>query len=549
MKCGENMGAEYKNAIRLLNRLFDDNSFLHELADYSNNNYQLLLTNISKIITYYLYTEDQRIYPVNELISRADSLRIEYVKYIMMPSNKAYHTHITLHGVNGKKSNIEDMLTLLSENVSFYGYPRKVFETPLFSEPTGAVSSTLEYPSILFKDILKRPFNRDDINPEESEKTYYESILKDRLDNVDRFNYEKCARVARRVMNTFIPNRPMMIVISADDLKKIVSQEDINRGSSMERIPSRYLSYLFLPSKYELLKLCYKEKKIVEEEPEIEYSYGYGRYEVLTIDDNFRYEAGPFTGLTGDPLYDIDSIYGKENSDDKRFDRDASITDNLYRIKRNHDINVTRMNGYYRISNGRHRLLYLLNTYINFKRAAKSQADIEYIKHLCSIPVRVVNHIEDKTFNEIIRSLGSTYRLGVFKNDIRNDDPDIYLSISNLVFHLRSVDELKELYNGLEDHYVKRKYYVGRDINPEDKEEYRALFASLAIRLQERIFDMSFEQILSFFPEKDLNYLELYNEYRIMVDKVSYSRIVGIENDYLKRAEKTLHYGGSSTKK
>ena len=60
---------------------------------------------------------------------------------------------------------------------------------------------------------------------------------------------------------------------------------------------------------------------------------------------------------------------------------------------------------------------------------------------------------------------------------------------------------------------------------------------------------MSFEQILSFIPEKNINYLELYNEYRIMIDKVDYSRILGIENDYLKRIAQVESSSGYSTKK
>ena len=543
------MSGDYKKRIKLLNRLFENNSFLYDLATYSNNNYETLINYLSMIINYYLLSGDMTTYgdSVEMLISKVKEFDSAEIKYIMVPSNHAYLMHTMLHGINGRKRKLDDLLSLLSENVSFYSNHQVSYQTKLFTDPTAAVSSTLDYPNIFFKDILKTPFAKEDINPEQSEKTYYQSILEDRLDNVSSVNYTKCAKAARQIMNAFIPSQPMLIVIPVEDLKSIVDENDIIQGESVAYIPSRYLSFLTLPSKYELLKLCHKEKeKVDESQSEIRYAYGYSRFETITIDDTFKYEAN---GLTGDPIYDIDTIYGKGNSDDKSFDRDASITDNIYKIKRNHDINITRMNGYYRISNGRHRLLYLINTYIKFKQGAKSPADIEYLKNLFTIPARVVNHIEDKSFNAIIQSLGSKYRLGVYKNDIRNDEADVYLSINNLIFHVRNIAELKDFYAGINDDSVKIKYYVGRDINPEGKEEYKRLFAALANQLQERVFDMSFEQILSFIPEKNINYLELYNEYRIMIDKVDYSRILGIENDYLKRIAQVESSSGYSTKK
>ena len=529
------MNLSYSNTIRLLNRLLNNSTFLRELAEYSNKDYYELLSNLSNIIIYYLHTKDQNTYSIQELINKTKNIDINNSEYLLIPSNQVYKHHLFIHGLNGKRSDLDDLLIELSSDIVFNSYPSNLYYSNIYDNPTAAVTSSLEYPDILFNGILKRPFNNDEINPEESEKTYYESILSKKLPFDSDAESSRCIKTSKRVMNIFIPNKPMLVVIPTKSIINRLQEEELSKNEIYTHIPARFLSFINLPSKYELLKLCYTKKdKKQKETEEASYSYGYNRFESITIDENFIY-TGP--KLTGDPSYDIDIIYGKATSPDKRFDKTTPFLDNLSKIKRSQDINLVRMDGYYKIENGRHRLLYLLNYYLDYTKGKISKIDLEYIKKMLTITANVRCHIEDQEFNNIIKLLTKKYRVYIYKNELRNDEPNIYISLNNVVYHTKSTEELKDLYDLLNNNINNNKYFVGEEIEREnDHNRYNKLFNSLISHYQERITKMSFEDILKIIGRQDINYRVLYNEYRILMNSVTYTEASGIQTGYIKRA-------------
>lgn len=92
-------------------------------------------------------------------------------------------------------------------------------------------------------------------------------------------------------------------------------------------------------------------------------SLSYPRYEVIKVDDKFVYDNSEFTG---DALYDVDQIYGRLDTHNSREVLSSiPLQEKIENIKKSYDISANLRNGKYRISNGRHRLIFLKYYYLS----------------------------------------------------------------------------------------------------------------------------------------------------------------------------------------
>ena len=60
-----------KEICKIINTYFLRPNFLEEICNYSNNNYKQVISNISRIINYYIVTNDQTLdYNIEELLMK-----------------------------------------------------------------------------------------------------------------------------------------------------------------------------------------------------------------------------------------------------------------------------------------------------------------------------------------------------------------------------------------------------------------------------------------------------------------------------------------------
>jgi len=168
---------------------------------------------------------------------------------------------------------------------------------------------------------------------------YYESILKTRLSNTLPELYSTASQIAKKTIPKIIAGNPLLVIFKSN----LLTPEEKNTLEINSYINPSYLSFIKLPSYYELLTICALNNGLTQntkidintgkyyKEPTKEKinstRYTYNRYELVSVTSSFLYINDE---VTGDPFYDIDKIYGILNTDKSRDALSKSFISVLY---------------------------------------------------------------------------------------------------------------------------------------------------------------------------------------------------------------------------
>lgn len=545
---------ELKEACTVINKLFKRPNFFEHLCNCSNNDINEVIQNITNIINYYLVTGDIiYTYNLKELLELSSNIE-QLQDIIIHPSNSYYERRYRYLGINAG-SVINDNRTLELEAIE-----RMVgFQTQSSSfhcaQITDSIKESIELsfssPEIVFQSILRQPKNKElPMIVGTDEKSYYQSILEIRLKNLERQELQTSTRKVKRIVSNYIGRAPILVIFPRYTSIYSLNPKDFTDKETGEYIPPSYLSFITIPTKYELLSICANNKKIrigelldiqtgkeyqtIPEEKEPESYLHYSRYERVCVTDQFIYSNEE---LTQDIDYDVDLIYGALDTNNSRQSISNNPDHNIARIKCRDDINVRYQAGKYLIRNGRHRILYLKQYYVSNYSYYKQEGKLDKLKEKVTIPMSVERTIESPTINEYLAKLKELNpKVNIFKIDINNDNPELIIIFKDTTYIIRNEQELIELYNLLSNNIINNKYLLG--INTYDRDiNYEELMNYLILTLKEKIYDMNFLDIIEYITKEgfyqndkyylinSINYYYLYFEYLELQHTIQIKRL------------------------
>lgn len=532
----------FKKSCLTINKLLKTENFYESLCAFSNNDIETVIENLAKIIDYYLATQDFKItYDLDTLFNLINNTTITSRNFVINPSNNHYYRTIKLYGLNSNIS-LTKLLSIdlekLDSQLSFQPLLNRDFSTFILSDVKRAIKEAFVSPKILYKSILKQPIHKKKpLLVGESEQEYYMNILNTRMQNIMDESRKTSASIGKKAISDIIGQDILLTIIPKYMDKTKISEEDIENEETTVRISPNYLSFIKIPSYYKLLSICLKNQNTKEgslinldtgkqyplekSSPNLYSSLFYSTYELVSITDEFVYSNSEFTG---DVRYDIDLIYGKLDGNKTKEKLSPSFELNLSMIKNRIDIIVRKINNRYEIRNGRHRILYLKLFYLENHRYYKEINAIDSLKAQLTIPMSVEKTIEDPNINNYLIRIERKYKQVKFlKVDITNDYPEIIIIINNSCYFIKSYDELKELYELLEEQPI-NKYYIGLN-NVDIIYSYEKIMDYLILTLKEKLYQMSFYDIIIYIKNNNiiidglsinpdlLNYIILYLQY------------------------------------
>lgn len=557
-----------KQACTIINKLFETTNFFERLCNYSNNDIEELTKNISKIINYYLVTNDIIYsYDIEELLRLASN--VKQVQGILIHPSNAYHEReYRFKGLNAT-SIIEDSnaleLRTLEQSVSFITHTNYFFYAQITQDLEEAINLSYHAPNIVYKSILKQPKCKElPMVVGTDEKSYYRSILDIRLKNIDALDRKTKAKKAKRMMKHYIGKDCLLVLLPQTTKHYSIPSKDIEDRETGIYIPPKYLSYIRIPSKYRLLSICAENKQIRNgelldintgkpyqlEQPtsKPEHHLYYSRYEIVSVTNLFTYSNDE---LTGDISYDIDLMYGSLDTNKSREKTSRDPYANIEFIKQKEDIHVRKTQEGYHIRNGRHRIIYLKYFYVTNYKHFQEEGKLDKLKELVSVPMSIERTIENKTINEYLSKIKQlSSKVTIFKTNINNEDEELIIIYNDKVYIIKNEKELIELYNLLSTNKIINKYYIG-DNTSQNKINYEELFDYLILTLKERIYTMSLTDIINYLIKEgfyqqeqyyittSLNYFFLYFEYcdlqhTIQLKKLSNKTITIVEDTEIK---------------
>ena len=520
--------------INIINELLNNYDFLTSLSNYSHNDFNTFIHNISLMINYYLNSNSFVVTENMEyLFTKINSTPLTN-NYSFYPTNTYFKKTFRLNGLqlssNALPKYLLDLRTI-EQSVSM-NCENKDHKPEVFIDLEPALTTALTYPSIFYESILKTPKTKEQ-SYEEDEASHYHSILQTRLENVPNDLRESSTKKAHKWFNVFIGQKPLLVIFSSN-LKS-------------QNIKPVFLSYLELPTKYTLEQICHQNKnsKVKQHQPQRPKCYVlYSRYESLPINTEFTYSNEE---LTGDSDYDLDLIYGALDYNGTRSKISNEPYVNMQRIKDSYNIVVRKQNGQYEIKNGRHRLLYAKNYYLQNYDYYKSKDQLDFLRKLTSLIVNVEHFIENEDINKLLKYLLTQYKAKFIKYDINNDEPGIIILIDKKVYVINNIDELSALINDLASN-TKSKYYLSD--NEEDQPiDYNQIMYYLIITLKEQIYTMNFLDITKYlltngyyignkhFILTSIDYYTLYNKYTSLQSMI---KLHELQNKPLDIVNKTL---------
>lgn len=531
-----------RQSCNTINKLFEQPNFFQRLCTLSNNNIDKVINNIYLIINYYLSTNDVIYsYSIQDILLLASNTK-EVQDIVIHPSNSYYEKRYKIFGLN-YISTMEDPnaieLETIEYQVSYHPCIPYDYLTEITTNIKEAIITSFTSPKIIYKSILKQPTSKElPIVSGTRETNYYQSILEIRLKNVDEEYRKTATKKAKRILKNYIGKDALLVVFPRLTKKYYISNHDISTNSTIELIPSKYLSFIRIPSRYKLISICNQNKQTragelidintgedyhkEETKKELDYHLYYSRYELIDVTDEFEYTNQEFTQ---DINYDIDLIYGylDTNNTKKRISKNPYT--NISFIKSKEDIHVRKINGKYHIRNGRHRLLFLKHFYVSNYDSYKEMHQLDRLKDFVKVPASVERTIELPSINNLLDKIKELNpKTTIFKTNINNEDPELIIIIEDNVYITKDESTLEDLYNELSIGNLINKYYIGKNSN-QYKINYEELFDYLIITLKEKLYTMSLTDIINYlikegFYQKDqyflisnLNYIYLYFEY------------------------------------
>jgi len=526
-----------KQKIKFLKSLLDSPDFYPFLCAYSDNNIDTTIDNLSKFINYVLTTdEDLSSKGREEILHKSLSFK-KQGQYLIYATNSYLDNHIKLFGISPQMrfQQINKELNILDHQISYLDAERGSF-FPLYGSIKNAIEEGFSHPKTLYRSILKQPSNdKRPVTIGESEATYYSSILQRRLNNVPNEYRKTGASVANKILKEIIGKDITLYFLPTD--------EELGDVELYEKVSPLKIRSINIPSRYSLLMICAKNRGLqrdtkisidtgdlyIKEEtkPKQYSSLSYFNYETVHIDENFRYENEE---LTGDINYDIDELYGRFAKEDTREKLDAmNLDDKLRKIKSSYDIDLTYQNGKYHISNGRHRILFLLHYYLNNYRDCKNETLLKMLKESTTILAYVERKIEDPELNKIMLYLERKYQnIKFLKTNILNNKFDVIVLFHNRAYHLRSKEDLIKFTNYLDKDTLLNEFYMGNNSNMEII-PYDIILARLVAIYKEEILRMDLLDLIIHLKQQpleingitidgnNLNYSALYLAYTLMI--------------------------------
>lgn len=267
----------------------------------------------------------------------------------------------------------------------------------------------------------------------------------------------------------------------------------------------RLLEVIRKKEKFNLVKQPIKEATI-NEEPDNERSFGltaltYSIYESIPIDSNFNYYH---TELTGIARLDLHIIYGSKDAHDSSHILTRPILENISKIKRNYDISLTRLDGTYIITNGRHRIVYLKNFYEENVVGCLKPDELLELKDLVTIPVKVTKRIEDEEINQIIDKLIKRYpNIFIQKSNYLDELPEIIIIYKKTLCYIRTKEQLIDFYNKIINKEPVDDYKVV--ISEDETYTYvDIIFEILYERLHEKIYQMDYMDLIYYLKDNPI---------------------------------------------
>ena len=550
---------------KTINDLFTRKQFFEDLCNESNNDINEVITNISKIINYYLTTNDLNIsYSTKELLKKANIVTDTNPNILFHPSNSYYIKNYRVNGLNSPipintHHNID--LEKLDESVSLFPTSLDSYYTQIYQSIEQSIIESFTYPNILYKSILKQPKGGElPLVVGATETSYYQSILDIRLKNIQSEYFNNQAKIGKKAISYIVSKDPLIVLFPKKTKRYSISNSDIKRNTTDTPISPIYLSYIRIPSKYKLLSICATNKqlcngKLLDINTGQEYIFSkqlppspsiikYSRYEEISITDTFEYCN---TEFTGDINYDIDLIYGQLDGNKSRKKVQNDFESNIKSIKQKNDIIVRKIGNKYEIRNGRHRILYLKYFYISNYEYYKEQEALPTLKKQVTIPMNVESTIQDQLANEYLLKIYYLYpEVQFYKTDINNDNPNIIIILNNKIYSVDNTLSIIELYNLFKNNIYNNKYYIGKN-DSNNYNEFQRIFDYLVITLKEKIYNMDLLDIInylinngitineSFYNISQVNIQSLYTSYIEFQHKLQLQRIFKTNIDLIKK--------------
>ena len=525
---------------KFINKLMNDSSFLVRLCNYSNNDIELVIKNLAKILDYYITNPDCE-YPNNiEVLFRTIASSPKIDNYHIIPYNGAYTKTIRHLGIRPELYYKDGMLYYLNSLLSYQPTEERLV---VYNNIEEALQNGFTSPKTLYNQILKQPKNKKQpLTVGITEYDYYLDVIETRINNTKYRNMKEVHRLAKKVLKKYT-EKGITLCFTKD--------KETNKP-----IPAKDLLIISLPSKHQLQKICAFNKnikigsKVLDEPPsKKEYpkysSLSYTRIEQVPIDDTFTY-VNP--ELTGDVSYDIDTVYGRLDYKDTKNTLSSNPDENIARIKNLNDINLVRRNGEYLIENGRHRIVYLKNYYENNKAYYERIGKLNELKRYLTIPVNVEMTIEDKRINELLLSLQKiSPQMRFLKVDITNDEPNLVVVAEGHAYHVNGEKELLLLTKYLMSKQPMNEFYIGSMTRT--KKNYLELTYHLIATLKEKFYLMNFIEIINYLKTHEvivngneyhgdiLDYFNLHACYTDINHRVALGRIRSNEEQIIKDAE------------
>lgn len=552
-----------KKITNTINTLFSKPKFFEKLCKLSNNDINIVINNISKIINYYLVTQDTIIsYSILELLSKSNEIKETNQNILFHPSNSFYINQYRIGGINPyiHISPINSpKLDILDQNVSLFPHNEIDSYSSIYQSINQAIIESFSCPEQLFKSVLKQPKGKElPFVVGTTETNYYQSILDIRLRNIKEEEQKTNSKIGKKAISQIIGKDSMLVLFPRKTPRYEILEKDIKDNITGVYIPPTELSFIKIPSKYKLLSICATNKQLRNGElldintgldyqlpsPSDDFDYWpqYSRYEAISVTEDFIYTNSEFTG---DISYDIDLIYGQLDSNKSREIAFSDPAKNIASIKRRDDIIVRKIGDKYNIRNGRHRILYLKHFYVSNYEEYKRDNKLHMLKKYITIPMNVESAIQDKLANEYLLKIFQLFpNVYIFKIDINNDDPSIILTIDKKSYALKNVSEIIKFYNYIKDNQFENEFYLIEN-DPTNNQNYSRLFDHLVLTLKEKIFDMNLLEIIEYILKEGiiidntkynilkLNIHQIYSSYSDLQRNVQLNRLFNLKKDLI----------------
>ncbi len=549
-----------KQKIKFLNDLLGSNDFYPFLCANSDNDIDKTIDNLSRFINYVLTTEEDLSGKSKKEILRSALSFKKQGEYLIYATNSYLDNHIKLFGLSPdlRLNKMNTALTTLDHQISYLEAERSVY-FPVYGSIKKAIEEGFSNPKSLYRSILKQP--KEDKQPifvGETETSYYRSILERRLKNVPEDYQKTGAAIAKRILKEIIGKDITLYFLPTD---KEIADEELYANVSPFKLRS-----INIPSRYSLIMTCARNKGLKDDtklsidtgeayvppsrETKVYSSLSYYNYETVRIDENFRYDNDE---LTGDVHYDVDELYGRFAKEGTREALDEiSLDEKIKRIKASYDIDLSYINGKYHISNGRHRVLFLLQYYLKNYQDCKSEMLKKMLQESTTILAYVERKIEDPEINKILLYLERKYQsIQFFKVNILNKKFDVITLLKGKAYHLQSKEDLIKFTNYLERDTLTNEFYIGNNSQLEIV-PYEILMSKLVMIHGNRILSMDLMDIINYLKQNpieiygitvdgyNLDYATLYLNYTTVIHQAELDKYHNEPFSIVRTAEKKL---------